>query len=1417
MSKKILGLDIGTTSIGWALVNEAENENEKSSIIKLGVRLVPLTTDEKNEFEKGKPASTNANRTLKRSARRNLSRYKLRRDSLLNCLKENHIINDDSILTENGENTTFQTLELRSKAVNNKITLDEFARILITINKKRGYKSSRKLNKTEDGTAVNSIEISNKLNKDNITPGEYLFKLYNENTQLKINQINIPDFYKSDLEKEFKLIWDFQKINYPEILTDDFFIKLNGKSTIESSKLFYSDKKINTAQIKDKKINKKLEEYTWRIRALNEKLDIDQLAFVLCQINGQIKIASGYLGEISDRNKILYFENLTVGQFQYNQIKKNYHQPLKGQIFYRQDYINEFNKIWENQAKYYPEILTTDLQKKICNEIIFYQRKLKSQKGLISFCQLESKTIKVIKNDKIIEKTNGSRVAPKSSPLFQEFKIWQNLNDIILKNNFTKEELKFDIETKQSLFEHLNIKGNLNKQEIFTLLKLKEKEWKINFKVLQGNITNESLFKAYFKMMEIAGHDEIKWKDFDASKLTILEDFFSTQNITKEILYFNTDLENEEFENQLSYQLWHLLYSSEEDNSKSGNDKLLLNLKKKFGFKKEFGEVLINIDFKNDYAHLSTKAMRKIIPYLKENNYADACILAKYNHSKNSLTKSEIENKILKDNLNILPKNSLRNPIVEKILNQVVNVVNTIINDPQLGKPDEIRIELARELKKNTTERAELTKYNNEAETNHIRILSILKDSPFFIKHPSKADIIRYKLYEELALNGYKTLYSNTYIQKERLFSNDFDIEHIIPKSLLYDDSFSNKTIELKSINQEKGNKTANDFVKEKWGEEGFIQYKGRLEKLFKNLPEPEQVEVNKKSNNAITISKAKYNKLLKTASDLGDSGFIERDLRDTQYISKKTKEILSELVKTVITTTGMVTDILRKDWGLIDIMKELNLEKYKSVGLTEIVEKSNGQKKEIIIDWSKRDDQRHHAMDALTVAFTSYNHIQYINYFNARSDVNHQKHNNIIGIERKIKINISNEKKFKDPFEDFRKSAKEHLEKIIISYKNKNKVTTINKNKVAQKTQSTLTPRGELHKETVYGKILQPEIKYIKVNVKLTLDIAQKITNNLYKHLIINRLTENGNDPKKAFTGKNSLDKKPIYIDKYKNKTLPEEIKIVNYVEIFTIRKKIDKDLQLEKIIDKEIKKILENRLLEYNNNPKLAFENLDKNPIYLNKEKNIKIKRVTIEGVRNAIHLHYKKNHLNQFILDNDNHKIPTDYVQTGNNHHVAIFIDKNGDIQENVVSFFEAVQCKNNNFPIINKYFNNNIEWTFLFTMKQNEIFVLPEYDYENGKIKMIKMNNGTLERSFKFNPKEINLKDDLKINIIKKHLFRIQKIGQGDYTFRHIYETKINDNINLKNIAYFRVTNKSLLQDIVKVRINHVGKIVQVGEY
>src|SRR5690554_562924 len=114
--KRILGLDLGTNSVGWAHVIEEESP-ENSSIVQIGVRVNPLTTDEQTNFEKGKPITTNADRTLKRGMRRNLDRYQLRREHLIDALRKANIITAESKLAEDGKNTTHETWRLRAKAV----------------------------------------------------------------------------------------------------------------------------------------------------------------------------------------------------------------------------------------------------------------------------------------------------------------------------------------------------------------------------------------------------------------------------------------------------------------------------------------------------------------------------------------------------------------------------------------------------------------------------------------------------------------------------------------------------------------------------------------------------------------------------------------------------------------------------------------------------------------------------------------------------------------------------------------------------------------------------------------------------------------------------------------------------------------------------------------------------------------------------------------------------------------------------------------------------------------------------------------------------------------------------------------------------------------------------------------------------
>ena len=1345
--KKILGLDLGVSSIGWALVNEAENKDEKSSIIRLGVRVNPLTVDEKGNFETGKSITTNADRTLKRSMRRNLQRYKLRRAALIDSLKSYGWIKEDSILVESGKDTTFQTLRLRAKAAEEEISLEELARVFLIINKKRGYKSSRKLNKDEnpdEGSAIDDMETARILNEEGITPGEYSYRLLCNGKEDK----NLPKFYKSDLENEFEHIWEFQKRFYPDIMTDTLKENLRGKN--EKQTWAICEKPFSIAGIKRTTKGKELikENYLWRSQALKEQLNLEQLAVVLQKVNAQLKNSDSYLGKISDRSKELYFRHRTVGQYQLEQLLENPHCSLKNQVFYRQDYMEEFDRIWETQSRFHPE-MTPDKKKIIRDIIIFYQRPLKSQKSLISYCEFEK----------------GRKVCPKSSPVFQEFKIWQMLNNLKVDGEY------LDLEYRQLLFRELSIRKELSKADTLKLLFGKPKGHEMNFRKLEGNRTQAALFQVYSKILLLSGHDEI---DFSKSADEIIDKtaaVFSALGISTDILAFDSSKSGKEMENEPLYRLWHLMYSYTEDNSKTGYDSLVSKLHEEFGFTPEYGKILASVTFEDNYGSLSTKAICRILPFMKNGmEYSAACTEAGYRHSQRSLTKDEIENKEYKDRLDILPKNSLRNPVVEKILNQMINVINGVIDT--YGKPDEIRIELARELKKNAAERQKAIDAINKSTKENKEIEEILKRD-FGMAHVSRNSIIRYKLYMELKDNGFKTLYSNTYIPREDLFSKRFDIEHIIPQSRLFDDSFANKTLESKDINITKGDMTAIDFVADKYGQEGVERYKSTVDMLFGKG----------------AISKTKYHNLLRTQNDIPEN-FIQRDLRDTQYISRKALEILGDIVKSVVATSGDITARLREDWGLVDVMKELNWDKYDKSGMTEYYNDSDGRIISRIKDWTKRNDHRHHAMDALTVAFTKRSIIQYLNTLNAKDK------------EQQQEITSKGRLLPPMPFDELRCETKKHLDDILVSIKAKNKVVTRNTNKTKSKggykEKIQLTPRGQLHNETVYGEILQYDCKDEKVGSNFDADKIATVACERFRNALYQRLAQYGGNPKKAFSGSNSLEKNPLFTDILHSEEVPQKVKTVRLIPVYTIRKQIDPSLKIEKVIDCHIRQILYNRLEEYGNDPKKAFSNLDENPIWLNKEKGIQIKRVTISGPANVYALHDKHDMSGIPILSSRGEPIPSDFVSLSNNHHIAIYMDSDGNLQEQPVPFMEAVARVCLGDPVIDKTYRVKDGWKFLFSMKQNEYFVFP--NKETG-----------------FDPNSIDLLNPVNYPVISKNLFRVQKLTTKDYCFRHHLETSVVDNNDLKDITWKRIRNTNNLKGIVKVRIDHLGNIVQTGEY
>lgn len=1462
--KKILGLDLGTNSIGWAVVNEAEKADEQSSIVKLGVRVNPLTVDELTNFEKGKSITTNADRTLKRSMRRNLQRYKLRREHLIEILKANGFISDDTILSETGNRSTFETYRLRAKAATEEISLTDFARVLLMINKKRGYKSSRKAKNTEEGRLIDGMSIAKRLYDENLTPGQLSFEL------LKSGKIHLPDFYRSDLQAEFDKVWNVQKQFYPELLIDELKENLKGKNKTQTWAICQKPFALVGIKRNTKGDEQRNENYRWRVKSLSEKLELEELAVVLQEINGQINNASGYLGDISDRSKELYFNHQTVGQYQMAQLDKNSNYSLKNQVFYRQDYLNEFERIWETQAQFHKE-LTPEFKKEIRDVVIFYQRPLKSQKGLISFCEFESRQIEVEVDGKKKLKTIGCRVCPKSSPLFQEFKIWQRLNDVevsgmIVPNQqqdlfgYSKDYIygkrRLQQEEKEMLFAELNYKEKLSKAEVLKLLFPQQKDVDMNFKDLDGNHTQAELFKAYQTIAEKIGYDvEDLSKKSAKEMVSCISEIFSTIGINTNILTFNSDLEGKDFEQQPLFCLWHLLYSFEGDNSAIGNEKLIEKLCDTFGFEKEYAAVLANVIFKDagDYSSLSTKAIRKILPHLKDGlDYSTACEYAGYRHSKQSLTKEEIQNKVLKDKLELLPRNSLRNPVVEKILNQMINVVNSIVDE--YGKPDEIRIELARELKKSAKEREELSKSINETTRLHDEYVKLLQKD-LGLSHVSRNDIIRYKLYMELESNGYKTLYTNTYIPREKLFSKEFDIEHIIPQAKLFDDSFSNKTLEARQANLDKSNTTAFDFVATKYGDDfANGEYKMRIESLYKDG----------------RISKTKRDKLLMKEADI-PSGFINRDLRDSQYIAKKAREILEELVRFVVPTTGSITDRLRDDWQLVDVMQELNWNKYDQLGMTEIIEGRDGQRIRRIKDWTKRNDHRHHAMDALTIAFTKRSFIQYLNNLNARvqkgvddwidldmvefADLSKEDKTKAVYAIEKKELYRDNHGKLRFnppmPLNEFRAEAKRQLENTLISIKAKNKVVTRNINKAKNnvtsviidkdgnkktiKGQLTLTPRGQLHEETVHGVVKRYVPEKVKINAKFGESKIKCVVDKRYRYALLDRFLKYGKDPRNAFAGNNSLDKNPIWLNDSHTEKVPNEVVLFEF--IYTKRKevsydnfgksgnkKLDKDgviKALNKIIDKKTRDILIKRFEEYGFDASKAFSNLAENPIWLNREKGIAIKRVTITGISNGEPLHDKRDKDGNLILDEKGNKQPVDYVNTGNNHHVAIYrkpkLDKNGqpafdangdivyELDEKIVSFYEATSRAMQHLPVIDKTYKQSEGWQFLFTMKQNEYFVFPRYDADGNMT---------------FNPldhDEAWFKNPENYAEISPNLFRVQKISTKNYMFRHHLETIVGEPKPLRDTTWKLIQTPSNLNGILKVRVNHIGQIVSVGEY
>lgn len=286
----------------------------------------------------------------------------------------------------------------------------------------------------------------------------------------------------------------------------------------------------------------------------------------------------------------------------------------------------------------------------------------------------------------------------------------------------------------------------------------------------------------------------------------------------------------------------------------------------------------------------------------------------------------------------------IANPTVHIGLNQVRRVVNDLIR--RYGRPAEVVIELARDLKQSHEQKMETQKRQAQNQKRNARIrgeiVALLNCSEDRVK---PVDIQKWILWEELSFDAAdrRCPYSGVQISARMLLSDEVEIEHILPFSQTLDDSLNNKTVSMRLANRIKGNRTPwqarADFEAQGWAYDHILQRAERMPRAKRYRFAPDG-----------------YERWLKD-----DKDFLARALNDTRYLSRVAKAYMALICpQGTRVIPGQMTAMLRAKFGLNDVL-----------GL-------HGEK--------NRNDHRHHAVDACVIGVTDQGMLQRFASANARS-----------------------------------------------------------------------------------------------------------------------------------------------------------------------------------------------------------------------------------------------------------------------------------------------------------------------------------------------------------------------------------------------------------------------------------------------
>ena len=631
--------------------------------------------------------------------------------------------------------------------------------------------------------------------------------------------------------------------------------------------------------------------YDLRERALTERLEPFEIGRILLHLNQRRGFLSnrkkdqgdkevvGMLAEINQNERERIDGGFqTIGAYLAHKHRTLDHRTrskndrVRGRHLDRRKHIiDEFNKVWDTQAKFHPELLNDRLKYGSLSStatphkpisaadtsrrgltaleafglfgIIFFQRKMYWPKSVIGLCELESKEKRCQKSDRHAEL----------------FRLLQELNNLRFTSPDEQAERSLSDDQRHLLLDHLGRREKLTFDEIRK--KLGFDSVKFNLErgkrpSIKGRVVDSKMAKAVGKKWHERPEDE---KD----------------------------------------AIVRMLLDHEQD-----DDVLVKRLTDEFGMDAEDAAKALDVDLPPGYVNLSLKAIDKLLPHLERGLIYQSISDPEKSalHAAGYLRRDELQRRLfdkLPELARVNPRDcklgDIPNPVVKRALVELRKVVNAIIRE--YGRPDAVHVEMARSVQMGHERRKEHNARIRAREADRQRAAQAIRDLGFAVRRDS---ITRYLLWEE---QGYECIYCGRSISQQQLFGGEVDVDHILPRSRCLDNSSMNLVVCHRTCNHDKGNQTPYEWL------------------AAADPTRYEQVCLHAKRLMPYT----KYRRFLQKELKLDD--FVARQLTDTAYITRATVEYLRLLFQkdhAVLGLKGQLTAELRYQWGLDTVLQDL-------------------------------------------------------------------------------------------------------------------------------------------------------------------------------------------------------------------------------------------------------------------------------------------------------------------------------------------------------------------------------------------------------------------------------------------------------------------------------------------------------------